>query len=192
MTGFRSNFAGAQGDFGIKPDLTCLGKIIGGGFPIGAYGGRHDIMKRLSPLGDVYQAGTFSGNPVVMSAGIATLKNLNASIYKNINHLSSQFSQEINNYFKEYNIAAHIASYKGMMSLRFRKEEVIDYSSAQAASSKIIYPKVFYYLLKNGIYLPPADLEAFFISAKHTQKDLDFLKNKLIEFFQTKDNLYKG
>ena len=192
MTGFRSNFVGAQGDFGIKPDLTCLGKIIGGGFPIGAYGGRADIMKRLSPLGDVYQAGTFSGNPVVMAAGLATIKNLNSSVYKNINHVSTEFAKDINNYFKEYNIAAHISSYKGMLSLRFRKEEVLDYSAAQAASSKIKYPKLFHYLLQNGIYWPPADLEAFFISSKHTQKDLDFLKNKLIEFFQTKDNLYKG
>ncbi len=192
MTGFRSNYAGAQGDLGIQPDLTCLGKIIGGGFPIGAYGGRSDIMKRLSPLGDVYQAGTFSGNPVVMAAGLATLKNLNASVYKHINQISSNFTKDINNYFKEYNISAHVSNYKGMMSLRFRKEEVLDYSSAQAASSKLVYPKLFYYLLKNGIYLPPADLEAFFISSKHAQKDLDFLKNKLIEFFQTKDNLYKG
>ncbi len=192
MSGFRSNYAGAQGDYGIQPDLTCLGKIIGGGFPIGAYGGRADIMKRLAPLGDVYQAGTFSGNPIVMAAGLATLKNLTPSVYKNINQISEKFAQETNSYFKEYSIKARLSSYKGMMSLRFHQNEVHDYSSAQASSSDVLYPKLFHYLLKNGIYLPPADLEAFFISSKHTTKDLDLLKQKLIEFFQTKDNLYKG
>ncbi len=185
MTGFRTNLAGAQGDLGIQPDLTCLGKIIGGGFPIGAYGGRRDIMQKLAPMGDVYQAGTFSGNPIVMAAGLATLKNLNAGVYKHINNSSIKFAQETNDYFKEYNVSAHLASYKGMMSLRFSKEEVCDYSSAQIASSNIIYPKLFHHLLRNGIYWPPADLEAFFISSKHTQKDLNYLRDSIIQFFQS-------
>ena len=192
MTGFRSNFAGAQGDLGIKPDLSCFGKIIGGGFPIGAYGGRADIMKKVAPLGDIYQAGTFSGNPIVMSAGIATLKNLNASIYKNLNHLAEKFAKETNEGFQEYNLNVHIACYKSMLSLRFRKEDVFDYSSAQAASSSIIYPKLFHFLLNNGIYLPPADLEAFFISSKHTAKDLNTLRDRLVEFFHSNATLKKG
>jgi glutamate-1-semialdehyde 2,1-aminomutase len=183
MTGFRTNLGGAQHDLGIKPDLTCLGKIIGGGFPIGAYGGRRDIMQQLSPLGDVYQAGTFSGNPVVMAAGLATLKNLNATTYKNINQMSLKFGQEMNEFFKEYSINAHFAIYKSMLSLRFRQEEVTDYSSAQVASSKLIYPKLFHYLLNNGIYWPPADLEAFFISSSHTSKDIDALQKSLKKFF---------
>ena len=186
MTGFRTNLGGAQADLGIQPDLTCLGKIIGGGFPIGAYGGRSDIMKRLAPLGDVYQAGTFSGNPVVMAAGLATLKNLSSSVYKHINQISISFTQETNALFKEYSIPAHFSSYKGMMSLRFRQEEVYDYSDAQAASSTTIYPKLFHYLLKNGIYWPPADLEAFFISNRHTSKDMKYLQCKLLEFFKIK------
>jgi glutamate-1-semialdehyde 2,1-aminomutase len=185
MTGFRTNFGCAQTDFGIEPDLTCLGKIIGGGFPIGAYGGRKDIMQKLAPVGDVYQAGTFSGSPIVMAAGLATLKNLNYSIYKSINQLSITFAKEMNTFFKENDVAAHFSSYKGMMSLRFGKEEVVDYSSAQVASSHIIYPKLFHYLLKNGIYWPPADLEAFFVSSKHTQKDLNHLRDCLINFFQS-------
>ncbi|MBF0489483.1 MAG: glutamate-1-semialdehyde 2,1-aminomutase [Candidatus Omnitrophica bacterium] len=185
MTGFRTNISCSQSDWGIQPDLTCLGKIIGGGFPIGAYGGRRDIMQCLAPLGDVYQAGTFAGNPVVMAAGLATLKNLNASVYKQINQVSAKFAQETNEYFKEYNIPAHLSTYKSMMSLRFRKEIVIDYSSAQVASSHEIYPKLFHHLLNNGIYWPPADLEAFFISSKHTQKDLNTLKDHIIGFFQS-------
>ena len=185
MTGFRTNFGGAQADLGIEPDLTCLGKIIGGGFPIGAYGGRSDIMKHLAPLGDVYQAGTFAGNPVVMAAGLATLKNLNSNIYKNNNRISEAFALETNRLLKENNFPAHLSFYKSMMSLRFRQEEVCDYSQARAASSSIIYPKLFHDLLRNGIYWPPADLEAFFISTTHTQKDLDTLKNHVLGFFQS-------
>jgi glutamate-1-semialdehyde 2,1-aminomutase len=184
MTGFRSQFGGAQADLGIKPDLTCLGKIIGGGFPIGAYGGRAEIMQRLAPLGDVYQAGTFSGNPVVMAAGLATLKSLNASTYKNLNQMSAKFCQEINEYFKDYSINAHMVAYKSMMSLRFRQQAVHDYSCAQVASSSTLYPKLFHHLLADGIYLPPADLEAFFVSAAHTSRDLHKLKESLINFFQ--------
>lgn len=191
MTGFRTNFGGAQKDLGIEPDLTCLGKIIGGGLPIGAYGGRKDIMQKLSPLGDVYQAGTFSGTPVIMAAGLATLKNLNASVYKSINQISTQFAQEVNSSFKKSNIHAHLSAYKGMMSLRFRQEEVCDYSSAQAASSSVIYSKLFHFLLDQGVYWPPADLEAFFISSKHTQKDLNHLKNCLIEFFYSHSSQIK-
>ena len=184
MTGFRTNFGCAQADLGINPDLTCLGKIIGGGFPIGAYGGRADIMKHLAPLGDVYQAGTFAGNPIVMAAGLATLKNLNKNIYAHINQLGSTFAQETNALFKESNISAHFAAYKGMLSLRFRQQEVYDYSDAQVASSSVIYSKLFHHLLKNGIYWPPADLEAFFISSRHSNKDMLILRNVLIDFLK--------
>lgn len=183
MTGFRTNLGCAQHDLGISPDLTCLGKIIGGGFPVGAYGGRRDIMQKLSPLGDVYQAGTFAGNPIVMAAGLATLKNLTPATYKKLNTLSETFTVEMNDFFKEYEIKAHFCTYKSMLSLRFRTQEVNDYSSAQAASSATIYPKLFHYLLSAGIYWPPADLEAFFISSAHSSKDLDALKTALKNFF---------
>jgi len=183
MTGFRSNLGGAQADLGIVPDLTCLGKIIGAGFPIGAYGGRRDIMQSLSPLGGVYQAGTFSGNPIVMRAGLAVLKNLTPMTYQSLNHLAENFAVSMNKFFKEHQINAHIAHYKGMLSIRFRREPVDNYMDAKAASSDKIYGKLFHYLLNNGIYWPPADLEAFFISTKHTAKDLNYLANHLKEFF---------
>jgi len=183
MSGFRTNLGCAQSDLGIIPDITCLGKIIGGGFPVGAYGGRSDIMKHLAPLGNVYQAGTFSGNPVVMQAGLATLKNLTPSLYKKLNTLSDNFVASTNNILKEENIPAHLANYKSMISIRFRSQPVYNYTDAQNASSDRIYAKLFHHLLGHGVYWPPADLEAFFVSSCHQQKDLDVLQKNIKNFF---------
>ena len=186
MTGFRTNLGGAQSDLGITPDLTCLGKIIGAGFPIGAYGGRRDIMQCLSPLGGVYQAGTFSGNPIVMRAGLAALKNLTPSTYKQLNKLSEDFAIDMNSFFRKNAVNAHFAHYKGMLSIRFRRDEVNNYIDAKAASSDEIYGKLFHFLLDNGIYWPPADLEAFFVSTTHTAKDFATLAKLLKQFFTKK------
>ncbi len=183
ITGFRFNLGGAQSEFNIFPDLTCLGKIIGGGFPVGAYGGRKDIMQNLSPLGGVYQAGTFSGNPVVMSAGLATLEQLNASFYRKLGALSEKFALEVNRYFKQNRISCHMAYYKSMLSLRFQNQSVLNYNQAQNASSEKMYAKLFHFLLSKNIYWPPADLESFFISGVHSAKDLDKLEAALKGFF---------
>lgn len=182
MTGFRSGLGCVQSDLGVFPDLTCFGKIIGGGFPVGAYGGRKDIMDHLAPEGGVYQAGTFAGNPIVMRAGLATLKNLTSGLYDRLNRSSEELAGAINKGFAARNICAHVASYKSMLSLRFRRESVRNYEDAQSASSNIIYPKLFHYLLRNKIYLPPADLEAFFISSLHTTNDLEHLSRSLVAF----------
>lgn len=182
MTGFRSGLGCVQSDFGVFPDLTCFGKIIGGGFPVGAYGGRKDIMDYLAPEGGVYQAGTFAGNPIVMRAGLATLKNLTPGLYNKLNGISEELAITINKGFAALNIGAHLASYKSMLSLRFRREPVRNYDDAQWASSNIVYPKLFHALLNRKIYLPPADLEAFFISSVHTSKDLAHLSTNLLEF----------
>lgn len=179
MTGFRGGLGCAQSDLGVIPDLTCLGKIIGGGFPVGAYGGRKDIMDRLSPTGGVYQAGTFAGNPVVMRAGLATFKNLTPGLYRRLDRSAENFVQSVNRQFAHKDIEAHVASYKSMFSLRFRKKAVRNYRDAQEASSSVIYPKLFHFLLSRRIYLPPADLEAFFISAEHSLKDLVHLADNL-------------
>lgn len=187
MTGFRSSRGGVQTEYNIIPDLTCLGKIIGGGFPIGAYGGKRDIMKSLAPLGGVYQAGTFSGNPVVMRAGLATLKLLNKSFYASLIRKAEDFALQVNNFFKENEINAHLSCYKAMLSLRFRKQQVLNYEDAKAASNEKLYSSLFQYLLSQKIYLPPADLEAFFISGMHTKSDL----NKLVEDIKTFFNLKK-
>jgi glutamate-1-semialdehyde 2,1-aminomutase len=183
MTGFRFALGGAQETYGIKPDMTCLGKIIGGGFPIGAYGGRRDIMECLAPLGGVYQAGTFSGNPVVMKTGLAVLRQLDKNFYLRLNKRCQDFVARVNTAFKEKNIAAHLIAYNSMISIRFRTEAVYNYEDAKSAAGGATYGKLFNYLLKNGIYFPPADLEAFFVSSMHTQKYLDQLFNTLTEFF---------
>ncbi len=183
MTGFRTSLGCVQKELDMIPDLTCLGKIIGGGFPIGAYGGRKDIMECLAPLGGVYQAGTFSGNPVILSAGLATLKNLNGEFYERLNRLAERFGREMNEHFRKKNVPAHLSVYRSMMSLRFRKEPVRDYADAQAASSAGLYARLFGWLLNNGVYWPPADLEAFFLSSAHSQKDLRRLASLLKQFF---------
>ena len=184
MTGFRSSLGCVQSDVNIIPDITCLGKIIGGGFPVGAYGGRKDIMQNLAPLGGVYQAGTFSGNPVVLSAGLAALKLLNKDFYNHLNKKCEDFIDELNNYFKMNNVDAHLSHYKSMMSIRFCKEPVFDYDDAQKAAGGEKYSALFKHLLQAGIYWPPADLEAFFVSGMHTKKDLDQLLNDLKKFFR--------
>ncbi len=184
MTGLSTSAGCAQADYGVTPDLTCLGKIIGAGFPVGAYGGRKEIMQCLAPLGGVYQAGTFSGNPVVMRAGLTGLRLLNAAFYKRLNDRCAAFVEDINGYFQAQNIPAHIAHYRSMMSIRFRKEPVLNYADAQAAAGGERYARLFQHLLNAGIYWPPADLEAFFVSGMHTKKDLEQLANALKKFFK--------
>ncbi len=186
ITGFRFHPGGIQSQLGIIPDITCLGKIIGGGFPVGAYGGRKEIMECLAPLGGVYQAGTFSGNPVVMLAGLATLKLLTPNFYASLSQKSEDFSSEINRSFRENGIAAHLSGYGPMLSLRFRSQPVLNFQDAQEASNEKIYAQLFHYLLSEGIYFPPADLESFFLSGMHTQKDLNRLSDVLLKFFNSR------
>ncbi len=183
MTGFRGGLGGAQADYGIIPDLTCLGKIIGGGFSVGAYGGRKDIMECLAPLGGVYQAGTFSGNPVVMRTGLGTLKLLNVDFYRALNTRAENFAKDLNVHFVQNNVPAYLSHYKGMLSLRFSVKPVVDYDDARLAASEEMYRNLFWHLLRKGIYFPPADLESFFISGMHTKKDLADLAEAIKSFF---------
>lgn len=183
ITGFRASVGGAQSEYGIYPDLTCLGKIIGGGFPVGAYGGRKDIMSHLAPLGSVYQAGTFSGNPIVMRAGLSTLKFLNKSFYDTLNAKSEQLAASLNEAFNNHGIPAQISHYKSMLSLRFKTGAINNYDQARAASNDKLYGQLFWHLIESGIYWPPADLETFFISGVHTQKDLSKLQKAVVDFF---------
>lgn len=186
MTGFRTQIGCAQADYGIVPDMTCLGKIIGGGFPVGAYGGRRAIMDCLAPLGGVYQAGTFAGNPVVMKAGLASLKQLNKVFYSKLNQKCLKFYEEVSHFLKMQGIDAHLSYYHSMMSLRFRKAAVHNYADAQAACGGPVYAELFQYLLRHSIYWPPADLEAFFVSGMHSSAQLGHLKKSLQGFFTKK------
>ena len=172
ITGFRLTFGGAQSVYGITPDLTCLGKIIGAGLPIGAYGGRKEIMQCLSPLGGVYQAGTLSGNPIAVSAGIAALKTLAKSDYKKLNQRAKMLCQEINEISRKNNLSFTLNYAGSMFTLFFSPHAVYDFSTAKNSDVKK-YARYFWLMLKQGIYLAPSQFEANFLSFAHHNSDLE-------------------
>lgn len=175
MTGFRVALGGAQEMYGIKPDLTCFGKVIGGGLPVGAYGGRKDIMERIAPQGDVYQAGTLSGNPLAMAAGLAQLKFLRANkdaIYKEIARLTDRLHQGLDLAAQKTGVAAQISSVPGMLSFFFTKNGVTDYESAATSDTKL-FGKVWRGLLQSGVYWPPSQFETSFLSLMHSNREID-------------------
>jgi glutamate-1-semialdehyde 2,1-aminomutase len=173
ISGFRAAYGGAQELYKIKADLTCLGKIIGGGLPVGAYGGRRAIMERVSPLGGVYQAGTLSGNPLAMTAGIATLELLKGKkIYQDLEKKTLYLAERISECAEERGIPYSINRAIGMFTLFFTEGPVRDYRSAKTSDTKR-FARFFIEMMNEGIYLPPSQFEAWFISLAHTQKDLD-------------------
>lgn len=173
ITGFRVAYGGAQELYGIKADLTCLGKIIGGGLPVGAYGGKEKIMEGVAPLGGVYQAGTLSGNPLAMAAGIETLEILKSRrVYQDLGKKTSYLTERILESAEERGIPVSINRATGMFTLFFTGGPVRDYFSAKRSDTKR-FAKFFIEMLDQGIYLPPSQYEAWFISLAHTQKDLD-------------------
>jgi len=173
ITGFRVAYGGAQELYGIKADLTCLGKIIGGGLPVGAYGGKEKIMEGVAPLGGVYQAGTLSGNPLAMAAGIETLEILKSRrVYQDLEKKTSYLTERIFESAEEQGIPVSINRATGMFTLFFTGGPVRDYFSAKTSDTKR-FAKFFIEMLDQGIYLPPSQYEAWFISLAHTQKDLD-------------------
>lgn len=171
ITGFRLAPGGAQEYFGITPDLTALGKIIGGGMPMAAYGGRKEIMEIVAPLGKVYQAGTLSGNPVATAAGIATLRILkeHLDIYEKIGEQTKTLADAARKYMEAKVCVNQIGS---LMSIFFRGGEVVDYESA-ATSDTEQYAKYFNYMLGQGIYLAPSQFEAMFVSGAHSAEDIE-------------------
>jgi len=173
ITGFRVAYGGAQELYGIKADMTCLGKIIGGGLPVGAYGGKEKIMERVAPLGGVYQAGTLSGNPLAMAAGIATLEILKPKkIYQDLEKKTYYLADRISEIAEERGIPISINRTRGMFTLFFTEGPVRDYSTAKMSDTKR-FAKFFVEIMNEGIYLPPSQFEAWFLSLTHTQKDLD-------------------
>ncbi|MBM3176114.1 MAG: glutamate-1-semialdehyde-2,1-aminomutase [Chloroflexi bacterium] len=172
ITGFRVGYGGAQELYGIKPDLTCLGKIIGGGFPVGAYGGRRDIMQMVAPLGPVYQAGTLAGNPVAMTAGIETLTVLKQpGFYQKLEGGSALLVKGIKQAASKAGISIQLPNWGSMFTVFFAKEPVPDYEAALKADTGL-YAKFFHGMLSQGIYLPPSQFETAFVSAAHTDKDI--------------------
>ncbi len=172
ISGFRFTFGGAQNLFGISPDLTCLGKIIGGGFPLAAYGGRKEIMDQLSPLGGVYQAGTLSGNPVAVAAGIAVLKELAKKDYNRLNELVMVKCGEIEEIIKKKKSKIFLSRFGSIFTLFFTGRKVEDYSSAKASDTKK-YARFFWSMLEQGMNLPPSQFEANFVSFAHQKNDLE-------------------
>ncbi|MFQ5787812.1 MAG: glutamate-1-semialdehyde 2,1-aminomutase [Thermodesulfobacteriota bacterium] len=172
ITGFRLGLGGAQKKYGVLPDITCLGKIIGGGLPVGAYGGREDIMRLVAPIGPVYQAGTLSGNPLAMAAGITTIKRLREKgIYRRLDTKTRMLVNGMKEILKKQNIKAQINSIGSMFTIFFTDSEVIDYSSALKSDTKM-YSRFFKNLLNVGIMFPPSQFEAVFVSLAHTEKDI--------------------
>ncbi|RTL41201.1 MAG: glutamate-1-semialdehyde-2,1-aminomutase [Candidatus Melainabacteria bacterium] len=169
MTGFRVALGGAQELYKIKPDLTTLGKIIGGGLPVGAYGGRKDIMEMIAPSGPVYQAGTLSGNPLAMAAGIAQLKTLQApGTYAHL----EQNTQRLADGLKGLSKSIQVVSVPGMLGVFFSNKPVTDFESAQKCDTEQ-FAKVWRSLIEKGVYWPPSQFEAAFISLVHTKNDID-------------------
>jgi len=172
ITGFRVAYGGAQQLYGIKPDLTCLGKIIGGGLPVGAYGGRKEIMQLIAPLGPVYQAGTLSGNPLAMTAGIETLKLLQRpDVYAKLETLAAQLAQGLIEAAERAKVAIRLNRVGSMLTPFFTAQEVYNYASAKAADANA-YARFFWGMLEGGVYLSPSPFEAWFVSLAHTSEEI--------------------
>ena len=173
MTGFRVAYGGAQSVFGIKPDLTTLGKIIGGGLPVGAYGGRADIMDQMLPVGKVFQAGTLSGNPLATAAGIATLKVLrDTNPYEQLERLSTKLAVGLEDAAREAGIPVSIGWFGSMMTLFFNPDPVTDWDVASRSDTGL-YGRYYWGLIERGVYMPCSQFEALFVSTAHTEEDIE-------------------
>ena len=173
ISGFRAAFGGAQEHYGVKADVTCLGKIIGGGLPVGAYGGKKEIMEKVAPLGGVYQAGTLSGNPLAMTAGIETLDLLKSKKnYPDLSRKTAYLAQGILKSGEERGVPITVNHATGLLTVFFTEGPVTDYETAKTSDTKK-FARFFVEMMEQGIYLPPSQFEAWFVSLAHTQKDLD-------------------
>ncbi|MDQ3386092.1 MAG: glutamate-1-semialdehyde 2,1-aminomutase [Actinomycetota bacterium] len=183
MTGFRLARGGAQELYNITPDMTCLGKIIGGGLPVGAYGGKREIMQLIAPSGPIYQAGTLSGNPLAMSAGLATLKAVSEpGFHKGLDALGERWREGMNEAASAGDRAFSINQVGSMVSIFFTDGPVTDFASA-ALSDTDAFKDFFWHMLSRGVYLAPSQYEAGFISVAHTQEDLDLTFEAAAEWF---------
>ncbi|WP_455378016.1 glutamate-1-semialdehyde 2,1-aminomutase [Petrachloros mirabilis] len=173
ISGFRVSYGGAQALYDIKPDLTVLGKIIGGGLPVGAYGGRNEIMDLIAPSGPVYQAGTLSGNPLAVTAGLATLKQLRArGIYKKLDEQAGTLARGIGDAAKKSGIPLTQTRVGSMLTSFFTPEPVVDWNSAKRSDTKR-YGQFFHKMLEQGVYFAPSQFEAAFLSTTHTAADVE-------------------
>ncbi len=173
ITGFRLSKGGAQERFGIEPDITCLGKILGGGLPVGAYGGRREIMDRVAPEGDIYQAGTLAGNPLAMVAGTETLKELrDKEPYPELEAKTKKLAVGVSKILEEKGIPHTINRIASMMTVFFTDKEVKDFETAKSSDTEL-FAKFFRALLEEGVLIPPSQFEAWFLTAAHEDEDID-------------------
>jgi glutamate-1-semialdehyde 2,1-aminomutase len=172
ITGFRVHYGGAQALYGITPDMTCLGKIIGGGLPVGAYGGARELMQLVAPAGAVYQAGTLSGNPLAVTAGIETLKRLQApGVYRKLDERAHALAEGLGEAAHKAGVPLMQTRVGSMMGAFFTKDPVVDYASAKQSDTHR-YAEFFHRMLNKGVYLAPSQFEAAFLSTAHTPRDL--------------------
>ncbi|MDD3220331.1 MAG: glutamate-1-semialdehyde 2,1-aminomutase [Lachnospiraceae bacterium] len=174
ITGFRLGFTGAQGFYYVTPDLTTYGKIIGAGMPVGAYGGRRDIMEMVAPVGPVYQAGTLSGNPIAMAAGLTQLKMLyeNPQFYVDLLQKGDRLFEGIQKIFFEHNVP-YVCNHVGSLGcIFFTEQDVVDYDTAKSSDTEA-FAKYFRYMMENHVYIGPSQFEAMFLSGAHTNEDID-------------------
>ena len=172
ISGFRAAAGGAQQLFGIRPDLTCLGKIIGGGLPVGAYGGRAEIMELVAPAGPVYQAGTLSGNPLAMTAGLWSLMELSPKLYRHLAKLGARLAAGLAEAARAAAVPLQVNAFGSLVTPFFTTQPVRDYQSALTADTRA-YGSFFRGMLARGIYPPPSQFEAWFLSGAHTERDVD-------------------
>jgi glutamate-1-semialdehyde 2,1-aminomutase len=184
ITGFRIARGGAQEYFGVTPDMVTLGKILGGGFPMGAFAGKKEFMERIAPSGDVYQAGTFNGNPISITAGLETLKNLDKKFYQESEIKGLKMRRGIQDILQDASLEYQVAGLSSMFQLYFTTDEVWDYAQAKTADTNK-FNKYFHTLLKNEVFIPPSQFECCFISQAHTSEDIQKTLEVMAEGIKT-------
>ncbi|WP_394580185.1 glutamate-1-semialdehyde 2,1-aminomutase [Cytobacillus firmus] len=172
MTGFRVGYNCAQGYFGVTPDITCLGKVIGGGLPVGAYGGKAEIMKQIAPSGPIYQAGTLSGNPLAMTAGFETLSQLTPDSYKEFERKADRLEEGLKAAAEKYDIPHTINRAGSMIGIFFTNEDVVNYEKAKTSNLEF-FAEYYREMANQGVFLPPSQFEGLFLSTAHTDEDIE-------------------
>ncbi|WP_163526488.1 glutamate-1-semialdehyde 2,1-aminomutase [Halobacillus ihumii] len=173
MTGFRVGYSSAQGHFGVTPDMTCLGKVIGGGLPVGAYGGKREIMESVAPVGEIYQAGTLSGNPLAMTAGYETLKAMDENAYEQISKKVDRLIEGFTAAATEHQVPLTVNRAGSMVGFFFTNQPVTNFESANASDLEM-FSTYYRGMIEEGIFLPPSQFEGIFLSAAHTEEDIEY------------------
>jgi len=185
MTGFRSKFGGAQELLGLQADITCLGKVIGGGFPVGAYGAREEIMQMVAPLGEMYQAGTLSGNPIAMACGLSTLLELKATDpYQDLNETASRIKDILLKAAGKFEIDLQVNHFGSMINAFFTDQKVTDFTTAQSSDTEK-FKTFFWSMMENGVFLPPSQFEAWFLCTAIDENDLNAFEKAVDISFKT-------